>query len=246
MPVSDSRIDVYLSGPMGALPDGNAPAFNVAAARLREIGLTVFNPAEMFDGDMSHPYQEYMAAELKALMDVRKAVVVLPGWEEGTGSRLEVGIAAAIGLMVCEYDSHNGLGTIIYGADAGRDAVSQMVSGRNPVQEFVAQETEHPHEEAARVVLGPRGEFYDNPFDNFSRTALLWTGVLYSKLKTNVLISPEDVALCMEGVKIAREAFRHKHDNIVDGHGYWMTLEMVIAERARREEAARSRGDRTL
>jgi len=91
---------------------------------------------------------------------------------------------------------------------------------------------------AARIVLGPRGAYYDHPFDNFARTAHIWTGVLYSKLRDGETVSPEDVAMCMVGVKVAREAFRHKRDNLTDAHGYLLTLEMVLEERDRRERDA--------
>jgi hypothetical protein len=43
------------------------------------------------------------------------------------------------------------------------------------------------------------------------------------------------VALCMIGVKMSREAFRHKRDNIVDMHGYLLTLDDVVQERRRGE-----------
>lgn len=88
--------------------------------------------------------------------------------------------------------------------------------------------------EAERLVHGPRGAYYDHPFDNFTRTAHMWTGVLLSKLRDGETVSAEDVALCMIAVKASREAFRHKRDNVVDMHGYLMTLAEVITERDRR------------
>jgi hypothetical protein len=198
----------------------------------------VFNPLEMFDGDTSLSFKEYMHPQISVLLETKKAVVVLPGWQDDVGARLEVAIASAIGLPVREFDAEEGLGTIIYTSNAGRDAVAQMVGGRNPVDPFFDESDERPHEEAARIVLGPRGEFYDHPYDNFTRTAYMWTGVLYSKLLPGIILTPEDVALCMNGVKLAREAFRHRRDNLTDGHGYWMTLEMVLDERQRREDKA--------
>ena len=39
----------------------------------------------------------------------------------------------------------------------------------------------------------------------------------------------------MVGLKISREVNRPKRDNIVDGAGYFETLEMVKEERSRRE-----------
>ncbi len=226
--------DYYLSGPISTNPN-YVDAFNRVAEVLRGKDHTVFNPVELFDGDTTRAFQEYMHPQIEILLQTKKALVVLPGWQDGVGARLEVAIASAIGLPVREFDAEEGVGSVIYSSTAGRDAVAQMVGGRNPVDPFFAESDERPHEEAARIVLGPRGEYYDHPFDNFTRTGFMWTGVLYSKLKPGMMVTPEDVALCMNGVKLAREAFRHRPDNLVDGHGYWMTLEMVIDERKRRE-----------
>ena len=84
-------------------------------------------------------------------------------------------------------------------------------------------------EEAKRIVHGERGENYGHPFEDFSRTAKIWSAVL------DIDVTPEQVALCMVGVKISREINRPKRDNIVDGAGYFETLEMVKQERFRRE-----------
>lgn len=81
--------------------------------------------------------------------------------------------------------------------------------------------------EADRLVNGPRRADYDHPMPNFRRTAAIWTAVLGEKLQPGVNISPMDVALCMIGVKLAREAFSHKRDNLVDIAGYAATLELV-------------------
>ena len=94
-----------------------------------------------------------------------------------------------------------------------------------------SDDSERPHEEAARIVLGPRGAVYDTPLRNLGRTGLIWSGILAGKLKDGELVTAEDVALCMVGVKLAREAFHHKRDNLTDAHGYLMTVEMILDER---------------
>lgn len=86
-------------------------------------------------------------------------------------------------------------------------------------------------DEAKRIVHGERGENYGHPFEDFSRTAKIWSAIL------EIEITPEQVALCMIGVKISREINRPKRDNIVDGAGYFETLDMVKSERKRRQPA---------
>lgn len=82
---------------------------------------------------------------------------------------------------------------------------------------------------AVSLVSGDRQNDYGHPFDDFSRTAKIWGAILGTE------VSAEQVALCMVGVKIAREVNRQKLDNTVDGIGYFLTLAMVQQERAERE-----------
>jgi len=84
-------------------------------------------------------------------------------------------------------------------------------------------------EEAQRIVHGERGENYGHPFEDFSRTAQIWSAIL------GIEVTPENVALCMVGLKISREVNRPKRDNIVDGAGYFETLQMVKEERRARQ-----------
>lgn len=76
-------------------------------------------------------------------------------------------------------------------------------------------------DEAVRLVNTDRQKTYDHPFDNFSRIGLIWSAILDKE------ITPEQVALCMVGVKLAREAYAPKDDNIIDGVGYFLTLAKV-------------------
>jgi hypothetical protein len=76
-----------------------------------------------------------------------------------------------------------------------------------------------PADEAFVVVI-ERAEDYAPPAENMAATADIWTGILRHKLRPGVRLAGSEVALCMVGVKLSRESYRHKRDNIVDGHGY--------------------------
>jgi hypothetical protein len=208
---------IYLSGPMTGLPDYNYPAFNKAALELREMDHEVFNPAEAFSGDQSLDWRDYMRADVAAIMGCDE-VRVLPGWESSVGARLEVAIAISIGLPVkpLHVNANN------QPVGEPRDIVKRLL-GINEA----GDSAESILDEAARLVGGDRQSDYGHPFHDFSRTALIWTGLFLDKLKPGEQFTARDVPLAMNGIKMSREANKPKRDNRVDGAGYWQTLDMV-------------------
>jgi hypothetical protein len=76
-------------------------------------------------------------------------------------------------------------------------------------------------ETAEALITGNRQQEYGATLQNFSQIAMLWQGTLATKLQADVAITPEDVALCMMQVKIARLAKSPDHaDSILDVAGY--------------------------
>lgn len=235
------RPDIYLCGPMTGLKGHNLEAFAEAESRLSDLGYSVFNPGNIQDDSMA--FTDYMRPELKILLETKRALVALPGWEKGVGSRLEVMMAASIGLPAHSFSPTEGIGENLFpDNDDARETVEHLMSGFLVSDQTQGEAEMPPHLEAADLVLGPRGEYYDHPYDNFQRTAYLWTGILYSKLKAGTTIGPEEVSLCLVALKLARETFRHKRDNIVDGHGYLITHTMVL-ERMQEIEQNSQRDD---
>ena len=112
---------IYLSGPMTGLPEYNYRAFHAAARKLRSLGHTVINPAELHPhgrmrrllyrvlhalrlvrGQPSAPtWADYMRADIRALLDC-EAIATLPGWEQSLGAELEVSIADELGMKRIE------------------------------------------------------------------------------------------------------------------------------------------------
>jgi hypothetical protein len=81
---------------------------------------------------------------------------------------------------------------------------------------------------AARMVSEDRNDQYGHPLDNLDRAARIWSVILGAD------VTAEQVALCMVGMKIARQVHRPKPDTVVDIIGYALTLHMVEVERAKR------------
>jgi len=76
-------------------------------------------------------------------------------------------------------------------------------------------------EEALTLVQGPKRDAYGPIYDSFSNIALVWSVILKRD------ISASDVAKCMIGMKLVREANKHQHDNLVDLCGYtWLLNEL--------------------
>lgn len=87
-----------------------------------------------------------------------------------------------------------------------------------PVDETIATE-------AVSLVSGDRQKAYGHPSKNFEDIARLWSVIL------GIEVTPAQVGLCMVQVKLAREVFVPKRDNLVDAIGY------LLAYDATKEEA---------
>lgn len=85
----------YLSGPMTGHPQLNFPLFDAVAQAFRAHGVAIMSPHELCLPHMSWAFA--MAVDLSAL---RRAcgVILLPGWRQSSGARLEWAWARAGGL----------------------------------------------------------------------------------------------------------------------------------------------------
>jgi hypothetical protein len=128
------------------------------------------------------------------------AIAMLPGWRHSRGALLEWAIARELRMDV--YDAET--------------------------MDLLAPES--VLDTAARITEGSRQADYGHPRDDFAKTAAMWTGILGSKLREDAVITAGDVPLCMIAVKLARQAHRHKRDNLVDIAGYARTASMVAGD----------------
>lgn len=75
--------------------------------------------------------------------------------------------------------------------------------------------------EAEKLVHGDRHEVYGHPLQDFQRVAGLWQVIL------GVPLTPQQVGLCLLGLKMARECHGHQRDTLVDIAGYAECLQMI-------------------
>lgn len=112
---------VYVAGPMSGIKEFNFPAFHAAAAKLRNEGHIVFNPAERdierhngvdiskgnASGSQEVAAEEHGFSLRDALADdtwwickEADAIALLPGWEDSKGARAEHALAVALGHTI--------------------------------------------------------------------------------------------------------------------------------------------------
>lgn len=89
---------LYVAGPMTGLPEFNYPAFRRAAADLEAAGFQVEDPSTNVN-PTPDDYHGWLRAGLAQLITC-DAVALLDGWEASGGARLEVNVAATLGLRV--------------------------------------------------------------------------------------------------------------------------------------------------
>lgn len=78
--------------------------------------------------------------------------------------------------------------------------------------------------EAENIIHGDRRQDYGGALESFTRIAELWSPIL------GISVTPEQVVLCMIGLKIARYVHGQQRDSIVDICGYAGLLEILKQE----------------
>lgn len=92
----------YLSGPMSGLAEFNVPAFKAATETLRANGFAVVAPHELLDVG-AQPWAQCLRADLVALVGC-DALILLPGWPQSRGARLELTTALGLDMPIYYWD----------------------------------------------------------------------------------------------------------------------------------------------
>jgi len=90
---------IYISGPMTGKEDFNREAFKNAVVALVSQGWAVVNPHEVPTGKEEPSYNDYMRADLKAMLDC-EALYMLDGWEDSKGANIERNLAIQLDFEI--------------------------------------------------------------------------------------------------------------------------------------------------
>ena len=99
---------IYISGPMKNMMDGNLEAFDKAEKQLVKLGYSVLNPHKIceelnirfFEMGKIPTYEDYLKEDIIQMLSKCDKVLVLPGWRQSKGAKLEIANAIACGLDV--------------------------------------------------------------------------------------------------------------------------------------------------
>jgi len=211
---------VYIAGPMRGIPYYNFPAFDEAAKRLKKKGFEPLNPA---DFDRETGFDPY---ELPEDWDW-KTIPSTFSLDHAVKRDLNAIQEASYYMLLTGWEKSRGAS-----AEKGvADWLSRIRLDQHTLEPF----SETALQEAQRLVHGDRGDHYGHPLDDFTKTARFWEVILANELYPGSTISAEKVGLCMVSVKLSRELHLHKRDNLVDGAGYFETVNMIGEERNRRK-----------
>lgn len=118
----DPKLTWYLAGPMTGRPQFNFPLFERVSAALREQGYTVISPAELdspavqkaamesddgaqVDGGLAgETWGDMLARDVKLLADECGGIVLLPGWGDSKGARLEAFVSLLCDNQFARWD----------------------------------------------------------------------------------------------------------------------------------------------
>ena len=135
-----------------------------------------------------------------------EAVVVLPGWENSSGSRVEVALAEFLGLTVLQYPELEQIHPI-FGPLPSRSQPAVPISGEGRLE----------------AIKSDRQQVYGDPLENHEGIAKIWAPLLqphWMDIRDGIPVPAHVVALLMVGLKLDRMRLVFSQDNYDDLRNY--------------------------
>lgn len=207
---------IYISGPMRGYKNLNYDEFYKAEKQLNKY-FKVINPARLDEEKnivtkiksflkKEDEQRTFARRDLLAIIDKCTHIYMLKGWENSIGANAELACAKWCGCEVVYQEPVNT-------CDEEGKSVCSVADG---------------------LINGARSEAYGHPYDDFTKTSGMWNSLGYRIQSPNGdirLLNAADVPVAMVCVKLSRMT-NHKNNNhmdsIIDGCGYFGTLQKVI------------------
>jgi uncharacterized protein DUF6378/uncharacterized protein DUF4406 len=232
-------LTAYISGPMTDVPHWNHPQFNEVAYVIRNKGLgnetndspRVVNPAENFGGSTNGPREKYLALDVCQVTKA-DALVLLPGWANSEGARLEVIVALGLnkrfflamvgGPWTWRFEEILAW-EIRKLLELGDSVTKARTAALKDAKQRVEDESRTVEQEAAQLVRdGERQKTYGHPRGDFDRVAGMWSAIL------GITVTAEQVGVMMIAFKLARLSQTPRHrDSLVDVIGYAICVDRL-------------------
>ena len=207
---------VYICGPMSGRENFNAARFGEFEKDLLTRFDSVVNPAKL---GVQGRWEEFLRRDMSKIMSECDGVVAMDDWGCSRGASLEIFNCLTLGVPVVVADGF--CGDIHQSSFSGTRAMTwgDFYSGmRRDVRDRLFGSLDKTPgsvcDEAKALVYGPRGDEYGHPYDDYARTAAIWSAIL------GVKVDAFEAAQCMIAVKLSRLCHQKKRDSIVDIAGY--------------------------
>jgi nucleoside 2-deoxyribosyltransferase len=158
--ITDGLRTLYLAGPMTGRPKFNFPLFDSVAASLRQHGWEVISPAELDDPStreaaLASPdgapgsgtangetYGDFLARDIKLVIDEADGVACLPGWQDSTGACIEAFTARRQGKPLFEVavaqEGYLAMTEMPEGVAYGRPPTTSQMHGESRIERLRA------------------------------------------------------------------------------------------------------------
>lgn len=99
----------YLSGPMAGYEEHNFPAFVKASYDLRHAGVTLLPAHEILHRKVGREHElqwhDYLRTDLIKMLQQCHGIILLKGWPQSKGAKLELDVALALEYPAWYYNS---------------------------------------------------------------------------------------------------------------------------------------------
>lgn len=93
----------YISGPMAGYDEHNFPAFQAAKDALVQQGYDVLSPHDVDHGDTTE-WADFLRRDIGLMVANCGGIVLLRGWPQSRGARLELTTALALDWPILYFD----------------------------------------------------------------------------------------------------------------------------------------------